>query len=318
MTARAPLVVKLFGEHAVVYGYHAIAGAINLKIIARVELQSQGYLIESNLGVERLESLWTEKVKHKYVVKALQVFSQDVLGRDVDPVKITIRSPAPPSCGLATSAAVSVAVISALSKLYNSGLSKTEIARMSHKVETLVQGRASPMDTYTSTLGGLVLVCPRENRLVKIQDVERLDLSIVLARRTRSTRELVHTVYRIYNRYREIVEKIFILIDTICLEALEALRRRDTEKLGMLMYTNHMLLSSLGVSNALIDYLISCLRERGARGAKLSGAGDGGTIVVLGRLTREIEQTAREVLRERYVSAMRHIDVDNQGVEVRD
>jgi mevalonate kinase len=44
---------------------------------------------------------------------------------------------------------------------------------------------------------------------------------------------------------------------------------------------NHGLLSALGVSARSLDAMVWAAREAGARGAKLTGAGGGGCVVVL-------------------------------------
>ncbi len=315
--ARAPLVVKLFGEHAVVYGYHALAAALNLKVEVKVEpSSSREYVIESALGVERLRDIRADSPRHRYIVQSLRVVSSDILGRDIEPVKITVNSPVPPSCGLATSAAVTAATLAALLKYLNIKVDRAYLAELSHKVEVLVQGRASPMDTYTSVMGGLVLIYPRGGEISRLSLTPRVDLSLVLVQRVKTTKDLVAHVYAMYTRYREIVEKIFELIDEICLKSLNALTKLNIDELGMLMYVNHNLLSALGVSNHYVDSLISYFRQSGVLGAKMSGAGDGGTIVILGKISEDLERKAREILRDRYLAYISSVCIDYSGIEI--
>jgi galactokinase/mevalonate kinase-like predicted kinase len=60
-----------------------------------------------------------------------------------------------------------------------------------------------------------------------------------------------------------------------------AMLNADWEQLGQLMDENHAIQRSLGGSGPQNDNLIDVARENGALGAKLSGAGHGGTIVAL-------------------------------------
>lgn len=53
------------------------------------------------------------------------------------------------------------------------------------------------------------------------------------------------------------------------------------EALGELMNENHRLVQELGGSGPQNDALIEAARKAGALGAKLAGAGGGGTVIVL-------------------------------------
>lgn len=60
-----------------------------------------------------------------------------------------------------------------------------------------------------------------------------------------------------------------------------ALLLRDWKELGALMNENHAIVRGLGASGASNERLIAAALAAGAAGAKLAGAGDGGTIVAL-------------------------------------
>ena len=70
----------------------------------------------------------------------------------------------------------------------------------------------------------------------------------------------------------------------------EAMLNADWETLGSMMDENHEIQRSLGGSGPQNDYLIDVARKNGALGAKLAGAGHGGTIVAL---TLEPDRTVR-------------------------
>jgi mevalonate kinase len=61
----------------------------------------------------------------------------------------------------------------------------------------------------------------------------------------------------------------------------KALLLRDWEQLGQLMNENHAVQRDLGGSGESNERLISAALKAGALGAKLAGAGDGGTIIAL-------------------------------------
>jgi len=65
-------------------------------------------------------------------------------------------------------------------------------------------------------------------------------------------------------------------------EAVDALRAADVGRFGLLMDASHgSLRTDFGVSSRQLDELVAIAREGGARGARLTGAGFGGSIVAL-------------------------------------
>ncbi|MCE5270032.1 hypothetical protein LLH00_01970 [bacterium] len=73
--------------------------------------------------------------------------------------------------------------------------------------------------------------------------------------------------------YREIAE--------LARRGKKALLRRDWPELGRLMNRNHAIQQELGASGKANDKFITLALEHGALGAKLAGAGGGGTIIAL-------------------------------------
>jgi hydroxymethylglutaryl-CoA reductase len=74
---------------------------------------------------------------------------------------------------------------------------------------------------------------------------------------------------------------IFDEIDRISAEGAGALVRADYRQLGMLMNLCHGLLNAIGVSTPELERMVDIARKNGAAGAKLTGAGGGGSIVAL-------------------------------------
>jgi galactokinase/mevalonate kinase-like predicted kinase len=74
----------------------------------------------------------------------------------------------------------------------------------------------------------------------------------------------------------------------------EALVRRDWPALGAWMNENHAIQRALGGSGPANEALIEAARAAGALGAKLAGAGGGGTIVALSHEPRRLEAALRE------------------------
>jgi galactokinase/mevalonate kinase-like predicted kinase len=87
----------------------------------------------------------------------------------------------------------------------------------------------------------------------------------------------------------------------------KALLLTDWTQLGRLMNENHMIQRELGGSGEVNERLISAALEAGALGAKLAGAGHGGTIIALWPWPDATR--LEEALREAGASAIYHIQV---------
>jgi mevalonate kinase len=69
--------------------------------------------------------------------------------------------------------------------------------------------------------------------------------------------------------------------DNICQNAFAAINIGDQKQLGKLMNENHALLQQLRVSHKKIDQVTKICIKNGALGAKLTGAGGGGSMIAL-------------------------------------
>ena len=84
-----------------------------------------------------------------------------------------------------------------------------------------------------------------------------------------------------YERSPELYKTIFNEIDEISVAGSVALRECDYEQLGSLMNVCHGFLNAIEVSTPELETMINIARKNGAIGAKLTGAGGGGSIVAL-------------------------------------
>ncbi|MFP3172798.1 MAG: hypothetical protein RXQ79_07120 [Acidilobus sp.] len=102
----------------------------------------------------------------------------------------------------------------------------------------------------------------------------------------RSTRAAVLSVIKSLNAVRELRDLMIGLVERLIDAAWEALRDGSDgslEALGNLMNINHGLLSAIGVSTPELEELLYAARRAGALGAKLTGAGCGGSVIAVAR-----------------------------------
>jgi mevalonate kinase len=280
----APGKMILFGEHAVVFGKPALALAFDLRVRASVSTSDQ-YSVNGHPMRPKY---------HAYISAALDE------AWDGPPVGITTRSSIPSGSGLGSSAAVTVSSMGAL--LEERGrYDPVEIARKSFEVEYRVQKRASPTDTSTSVHGQGVLVSPDrgDQFLWRISKGDKAwcvhhchvpDLTFVVGFTGvhASTGPLVDMVRSRVESEPECGRAVD-RIGEIVLEGVEAIRRADKPALGALMSENHELLNRLGVGHDSLDRLVEACRGL-SYGAKLTGAGGGGSMIALTDQPRKVSE----------------------------
>lgn len=277
--ARVPLKLTLFGEHAVVYGKPAIAFTISEEIKVRIRPSDRFILKSGELTIKGIKvdlhefKIENEEIKRllKYIIETLNYFEMKKT------VEIEIDSPVQPSVGLGTSAAVIVGTVASYSKLLGIELTKEEIAKISHSIELKVQGIGSRMDTYTETIGGFIYF-PPEGGYEKLNGIN-IEFLAGYFPRIFTTAEMLKKVKKFKERNNKIFEMIIDTIGLITEKAKLALLNNDVDTLGELMYINHGLLMTLGVTSPQLDNLVSTARTMGIRGCKMSGGGAGGAVI---------------------------------------
>ncbi len=304
-TASAPGKFILFGEHAVVYGKPAIAIAIDLRTEVKAERSSSF----------RLDGRAISEIRSFYIREMVRRWRGG-------PLSMEIRAHVPPSSGLGSSAALTVSMLGALHS-FKSPAEKENIAREAFEVEYTVQGGASPTDTSTSTLGGAVYISEKKEenfrweirkngKSWKVHSLSIPNMSFVVGvtGAHSSTRDMVERVRRVVRRSpfgKDVVDEI----GSIVMEGKRALEKGDLVRLGELMNENHELLSLLGVSCTDIERLIRPIKDR-VYGAKLTGAGGGGSVIALTDKAEEV----RRILEERGKSAY-IVNIDKDGLIIK-
>jgi hydroxymethylglutaryl-CoA reductase len=127
--------VILIGEHAVVYGSHAIAAPINLAMQAKVWDSDNGvHLLIPRWGVEEKIQKGTA---HKYsIYKSLDMILEKLKLQNRS-MKIEVLPHVPRAMGLGGSAALAVAIIRALDEHFKLKLCNEEINRLAYESENL-------------------------------------------------------------------------------------------------------------------------------------------------------------------------------------
>jgi len=95
------------------------------------------------------------------------------------------------------------------------------------------------------------------------------------------THEQVAGVRKRHDARPPALAAIFDQIDALSVAGAKALVAGDYDELGQLMNICQGLLNALGVSTPELERMVDIARRAGAAGAKLTGAGGGGSIVAV-------------------------------------
>ncbi len=278
--ASAPGKVILFGEHAVVYGRPALAVPVT-QVRATVEVSPSDYRgIWIDAPDIRLKAPLVEiPFDHPLASAIRTIFSS--LGVDPFPnLNIRISSTIPVASGLGSGAAVSVALIRALSAYLGGALPDEQVNQLAFEMEKLYHGTPSGIDNT-------VITYARPVYFVRGKPIEtfkpRRPFTIVIGDTGVSapTLQSVADLRKLWERDRRLWERIFTQVGQIVNKARRAIEYGRLKELGELMDRNHELLKHMTVSSPELEQLIEAARDAGALGAKLSGGGRGGNMIAL-------------------------------------
>jgi mevalonate kinase len=278
--ASAPGKVILFGEHAVVYGRAALAVPVT-QVQAEVEVSDssrRGIWIDApDVGLHaELRSLPADN-------PLAAVVHNLFFAVGVDPfpdLEIRISSTIPVASGLGSGAAVTVALIRALTSALHRRVTDEQVSAWAYEIEKLHHGTPSGIDNTVVTFAQPVF-------FVKDHPIEmlvvRTPFTIVIADTgvPAPTKASVADVRRLWESDRPRWDGVFDEIGRISLSARQAIEAGKPEQLGELMNRDHALLQQLTVSSPQLDRLVEASRGAGAHGAKLSGGGRGGNMIAL-------------------------------------
>jgi len=279
-TSSAPGKIILFGEHAVVYGQPALAVPVTqVQATATVSENSRGGIMIEAPNINLSADLSNLAPDHPLAAVINSVFT--TLSISHPPAcTVYLQSTIPVASGLGSSAAVSVAIIRALSTFLGQPLSDEQVNALTFEVEKLHHGTPSGIDNTVVTYAKPVYFIKR--KAIKTFYVGApFTIMIGGTGISAPTKESVGAVRKLWEADKPRWEKIFNRVGEIVWNARQAIERGDPIELGRLMNANHALLQVMTVSCEELDQLVDAARKSGALGAKLSGGGRGGNMIAL-------------------------------------
>ena len=272
--------VILLGEHAAVYDKHVLALPIETAITARVAERAAG--VKISIPEWDVQQEWLPGQPLPSSAAAIVSLIMEKFGVGSHGFDLHIHSRIPAAMGLGSSAALAVAVIRAFDNLLRRKMSDVEVDKLAFECERLAHGTPSGIDNNIATYGEPVLYSKGSSTRTKPLALAETPPLVVAASGIKgNTKDMVAGVRFRYERNRELYGTIFDEIDEISVAGSVALREGDYEQLGSLMNVCQGFLNAIEVSTPELEKMIDIARKCGAVGAKLTGAGGGGSIVAL-------------------------------------
>jgi mevalonate kinase len=275
--------IILLGEHAVVYGFPALAAALDRGVTVDAIPTPAGGSLRIDIPAWNLRVLASDD----HPVARSLVAIAETLGIGRPPLTLVGDAQIPPGAGLGSSAALAVACARALLVHDKRKVDAAIVAEAAAASEQLMHGRASGIDVAFAASGGIGVY----RRASGVRPLRGTQVRVLVgpSGTPRSTAEMVqrvadatsgpHSTSTDDDRLKE----LGALTDV----GTAALIAGEHAKLGAAMNRAHEILGGLGVSTPQLDHLCAGARLAGAFGAKLTGAGGGGAVIAIASRERE-------------------------------
>lgn len=313
LTCSAPARANLIGNPTDIYGGAVLSCSVDLRARVRVE---EGRGLELATGAEVCEVRREQDLERRGDAFDLGRAVLAAVGTAGLEARIHYESEIPRQSGMGGSSALVVSLLQALRSFRGKPLGRYELAEAARAVELgLMKVVCGYVDQYMCSFGGLRHLDFRDKQLdgsancQPYATVESLadevdELPFVLAYTgVQHHSGAVHSPIRerwlagdpeVVAGYRRVTELAGL--------GKRALLARDWLRLGALMNENHDIQRGFGGSGESNERLVTAALGAGALGAKLAGAGNGGTVVALAR--EEDRACVEAALREAGAAAL--------------
>ncbi len=288
----------LSGEHAVVYGYPAIAIPFPLNINILVNYRPGNIRINSKIYSGYIDNIPDsmrgigESVKETF--RMLKESAKDI--------EIIIDSNVPLGRGLGSSAAVVTAITRGIFKYFDYQYTNEDLYKIVKIGESYAHGKPSGIDMM-AVASDMPIVFKKQEGASSFHVKKQQIFVVCDSGKIGNTKQAVQLVKDRYIADTSNISIVLEHIGAITNEVKESLMIGDSKQLGTLLYENHVELRKLGVSNEMLDHLVEVSMDSGAQGAKLTGGGLGGCVLAVANTLDEADRIAKKLVEEGAVAS---------------
>lgn len=277
--------IILMGEHSAVYGEPSIVMPFTL-VKCTVEVKTN-----------KRDVNWIECIHFKGSIADLPsqfsniyylIYSLINKFSLIDSIDLVIQSEIPIERGMGSSAGVATAITRAFYDYVNAPLYQETLLYFVNQSEKIVHEKPSGMDAFATSSNKLI--CFEDKKFSTYLSLKMDSILIVAESGIKgNTHTAIKKVESLIKNDRQSTEKKIKKLGSLAGHAKKSLMERDSITLGLYFNKAHSILKDLRVSIPFIDNLIDTAINLGALGAKMTGGGLGGTIIVLSRSIEHAE-----------------------------
>jgi mevalonate kinase len=307
--------VILFGEHAVVYGRPAIAVPVTqVRAVVSVEQAPPGAgIVIRAADIGRTIAIRDAPDDEPLSLTVRHTLAHLGVRADLD-LSLSIRSTIPVASGLGSGAAVATAIVRALSAYLGQHLDAAAVSALVYETEKCFHGTPSGIDNT-------VVAFERPVYFRKGQAIETFVaakpfwIAIADTGLPSLTGESVADVRASWQRDPDRYDGLFDRIGQVVEQAKRGIESGQIGAMGVWMNENQRLLRALDVSSPALEALIAAALEAGAGGAKLSGGGRGGNMIVWIPDGPRLPERAQQIRRALSTAGAKQVIVTQVGTE---
>jgi len=282
----APANLMLMGEHSVVYGYPALACAVNQRLTIHWQSREDDEIhIHSALGNHQTHRHHlTPHEQLNWVMQCLQTYQASLPCG----LNIKIISDFKSTLGLGSSAALLAAMLGGLDFICQHNHSIIEQFQIGLKIIHQIQGSGSGTDLAASLSGGVIFFDPQIPHIYHLPEslTQHLHPHLIYAGYKTPTAEVLKQVKAQWLHEPKLQAELYQLMGQTTQAALMHLQQNNLNAFYLLLNTYQGLLDALGVNDTTLAKIIYQARaSQNTLASKISGSGLGDCALIFQKIS---------------------------------